>query len=80
MNVKYVKKVEKGFLNTAVDYQLDAAASEADLGQDPGEAGRGESHMIGIGMLVVSLRGVNFTFRSLLGCFRSLIGLRAKKY
>ena len=36
MNVKYVKKVEKGFLDTAVDYQLDAAASEADLGQDPG--------------------------------------------
>ena len=41
MNVKYVKKVEKGFLDTAVDYQLDAAASEADLGQDPGEVGRG---------------------------------------
>ena len=39
MNVKYVKKVEKGFLDTAVDYQLDAAASEADLGQDPGEKG-----------------------------------------
>ena len=36
-----------------MDYQLDAAASEADLGQDPGEVGRGESHMIGIGMLVV---------------------------
>ena len=39
MNVKYVKKVEKGFLYTAVDYQLDAAASEADLGQDPREGG-----------------------------------------
>ena len=39
MNVKYVKKVEKGFLDTAVDYQLDAAASEADLGKDPGEGG-----------------------------------------
>ena len=36
--------------------------------------------MRGIGMLVVSLRGVNFTFLSLLGCFRSLIGLHAKKY
>ena len=39
MNVKYVKKVEKGFLDTAVDYQLDAAASEADLRQDPEEGG-----------------------------------------
>ena len=39
MNVKYVKKVEKGFLDTAVDYQLDAAASEADLGQDRREGG-----------------------------------------
>ena len=77
MNVKYVKKVEKGFLDTAVDYQLDAATSEADLGQDPGE---GESHMKGVGTLVVSLRGKNFRTWSRLRCFRSLIGLHAKKY
>ena len=31
LNVKYKKKVEKGFLDTAMDYKWDAAASEADL-------------------------------------------------
>ena len=80
MNVKYVKKIEKGFLDTAVNYQLDTAASEADLGQDPGEVGRGNPIKKGVGMLVVSLRGVNFRLWSRLGCFRSLIGLHAKKY
>ena len=34
LNVKYVKKVEKGFLDIAVDYKWDAAASEADLRHD----------------------------------------------
>ena len=34
MNVKYVKKVEKGFLDTAVDYKWEAAASEPDLPHD----------------------------------------------
>ena len=34
LNVKYVKKVEKGFLHTAVDYKGDAAASEAELRHD----------------------------------------------
>ena len=34
LNVKYVKKVEKGFLDTAVDYKWDSAASEADLRHD----------------------------------------------
>ena len=34
LNVKYVKKVENGFLDTAADYKWDAAASEADLRQD----------------------------------------------
>ena len=43
--------------------------------------------MKGAGLLCVSLRGVNFGFWSHLGCsgqntiiFRSLLGLRAKKY
>ena len=31
---------------------------------------RGDSHMKGVGMLVVSLRGVNFGFWSQLGCSR----------
>ena len=34
----------------------------------PGGEGRGNSHMKGAGMLVVSLRGVNFGFWSHLGC------------
>ena len=36
LNVKYVKKKkgEKGFLDKAVDYKWDAAASEADLRHD----------------------------------------------
>ena len=34
LNVKYVKKLEKGFLDTAVDYEQDAAASKADLRHD----------------------------------------------
>ena len=34
LNVKYVKKVEKGFLDTAMDYNWDAEASEADLRHD----------------------------------------------
>ena len=34
LNVKYVKKVEKGFLDTAMDYKWDAAASKADLRHD----------------------------------------------
>ena len=34
LNVKYVKKVEKGFLDTAVDYKWEAAASEPDLPHD----------------------------------------------
>ena len=34
LNVKYVKKVEKGFLDTAADYKWDSAASEADLRHD----------------------------------------------
>ena len=34
----------------------------------PGGGGGGNSHMKGVGMLVVSLRGVNFRFWSHLGC------------
>ena len=34
LNVKYVKKIEKGFLDTAVDYKQDAAASESDVRHD----------------------------------------------
>ena len=34
LTVNYVKKVEKGFLDTAVDYKWDSAASEADLRHD----------------------------------------------
>ena len=34
LNYKYVKRVKKGFLDTAVGYQWDAAASEADLRHD----------------------------------------------
>ena len=45
----------------------------------------GESHMKGAGMLVVSLRGVNFRSWSRLRCsgqhhYRSLLGLHSKKY
>ena len=35
---------------------------------DPGGGGGGDSHMKQTGMLVVSLRGVNFGFWSRLGC------------
>ena len=35
---------------------------------DPGGWGGGDSHMKQTGMLVVSLRGVNFGFWSRLGC------------
>ena len=35
-----------------------------------GEGGGGTPHMKGVGMLVVSLRGVNFGFWSHLGCSR----------
>ena len=35
---------------------------------DPGGGGGGDSHMKWTGMLVVSLRGVNFRFWSGLGC------------
>ena len=34
LNDKYVKRVKKGFLDTAVDYQWNAAANEADLRHD----------------------------------------------
>ena len=34
LNVRYVKKLEKGFLDTAVDWKWDAAAREADLRND----------------------------------------------
>ena len=34
LNVKYVKKLEKGFLDTAVNYKWNATASEADLRHD----------------------------------------------
>ena len=34
LNVKYLKKVEKGFLDTATDYKWDASASEADTRHD----------------------------------------------
>ena len=34
----------------------------------PGEGGGRNPHMKGVGMLVVSLRGVNFGFWSHLGC------------
>ena len=37
------------------------------MGWGPGKGG-GTSHMKGVGMLVVSLRGVNFGFWSHLGC------------
>ena len=37
-------------------------------GLDPGGGGGGDSHMKWTGMLVVSLRGVNFGFWSRLGC------------
>ena len=43
----------------------------------------GTPHMKGVGMLVVSLRGVNFGFWSHLGCFGqnpSYLGLHEKKY
>ena len=36
--------------------------------------------MKGVGMLVISLRGVNFRFWSLLGCTGSHLGLKYKKY
>ena len=36
--------------------------------QSPGGGGRGNPYMKGVGMLVVSLRGVNFGFWSRLGC------------
>ena len=38
--------------------------------QSPGGGGGGDSHMKQTGMLVVSLRGVNFGFWSRLGCSR----------
>ena len=37
-------------------------------GEGGGGGGRKDSHMKGAGMLVVSLRGVNFRFWSHLGC------------
>ena len=37
-------------------------------GHLPGGGGEGTPHMKGVGMLVVSLRGVNFRFWSHLGC------------
>ena len=40
----------------------------AKSGQTAGKPGGGTSHMKGVGMLVVSLRGVNFIFWSHLGC------------
>ena len=41
----------------------------------PGGGGGGTPHMKGMGMLVVSLRGVNFEFWSHLGCSGPVIGL-----
>ena len=38
-------------------------------GISSGGGGGGESHMKGAGMLVVSLRGLNFGFWSHLGCY-----------
>ena len=40
----------------------------AKSGQTAGKPGGGTTHMKGVGMLVVSLRGVNFIFWSHLGC------------
>ena len=39
-----------------------------ELSQVPGGGGVGDSHMKQTGMLVISLRGVNFGFWSHLGC------------
>ena len=40
----------------------------AKSGQTAGKPGGGTTHMKGVGMLVVSLRGVNFIFWSHSGC------------
>ena len=40
----------------------------AKSGQTAGKPGGGTTHMKGVGMLVVSLRGVNFIFWTHLGC------------
>ena len=56
---------------------------DPDLHPPPPPGGGGGAHIKRGGMLVVSLRGVNFGFCSQLGCSgrnaRSPLGLRAKK-
>ena len=55
-------------------YVLNEPFMAASLSIDPGG---GDSHMKQTGMLVVSLRGVNFGFWSLLGC-KALLFYAAK--
>ena len=47
------------------------------LRENPG--GAGDSHMKQTGMLVVSLRGVNFGFWSRLGCFGQNINVLSRE-
>ena len=49
-------------------YDLTLVINVCEAATSPGGGRGGKSHMKQTGMLVVSLRGVNFGFSSLLGC------------
>ena len=56
------------FMLLAVQFRVMVHLESLESAQDAKSPGGGDSHMKWTGMLVVSLRGVNFGFWSRLGC------------